>query len=192
MRTPRAKSTGHALARVLQVLVICVLVYAIKGMLSEPEASVVAIQQQEQQKQATWDAELQEPIYRDKSGKRINSADHALMMGYDTAKEEGLRTHAQCKEKYANIKQGLERMGCQKYVTEEKHFPPHIQQANWNSGKTTAQCKEEVSAHWDARIQDSEERGESADAVWSLRSHRGAEMQECQNYDNVRGVSAPP
>ena len=72
-------------------------------------------------------AEHNEPVYLDKNGKQINKADYDLMVGYDTAKENTIITHADCNSAYPSPQQFLLKEGCQKYVTEQKHLPMHLQ-----------------------------------------------------------------
>jgi hypothetical protein len=118
-----------------------------------------------------------ENVYVDKEGKQITAAEHALEMGYDGAKSRNLLTHKACAQVFRNI----QLLGCQKYVTEHKTFPPHVVQGNWDSGKSTAQCRTEVENYWNARARDENERG----GILSPRQW-SAELKDCQNYDNVR------
>lgn len=125
---------------------------------------------------------VDEPVYRDKSGRRINQPDFEIMSGYDAAKQKQITTHADC----AIAFQHFYKSGCQKYVTEQKAFPPKIQQGNWGSGKTTVQCVAEVNAYWEPRIREEQEKGgDYAAASWTRRDW-GPDLKECQNYDNVR------
>lgn len=132
-------------------------------------------------------AQLEEdPVYHDKNGKIITVHEHNQTIGYDKAKKENITSHADCKELYPAPNQGFLRTGCQKYVTEEKHFPKHIKQGGWDSGKTTAECEAEVRAYWEPILQDMREKGEDhAASSWSIRNF-GPELHECNNYDNVR------
>ncbi len=123
-----------------------------------------------------------EPVHHDKAGKRINQPDFEILSGYDAAKQKQISTHAACAASF----QHFFKTGCQKYVTEQKIFPPRIQQGNWGSGKTTAQCVAEVNAYWEPRIQEEQEKGGAhAAASWTSR-HWGPDLKECQNYDNIR------
>jgi hypothetical protein len=126
----------------------------------------------------------EEPIYKDKNGKRINKLDYDKIQGYEYASKERFFSHAECKEKYFENKDLFLRSGCDKYITEKnvisKHIP-HVKQGNWNSGKTTAQCIEEVDAYWRPQVKDAEELGDSS----GFRDY-GDERLACQNYDNVR------
>jgi hypothetical protein len=124
----------------------------------------------------------EEPIYHDKTGKRINQPDHDLLMGHDQAEAQGITSHAACKATF----KGFMAMGCHRHVTEQKHIPPYVHQGNWIGGKTTAQCRAEVDAYWRAATQDQREQGDDHAAdVWTRRNW-GPDLQECQNYDNVR------
>lgn len=123
-----------------------------------------------------------EPVYHDKSGKRINQPDFEIMSGYDAAKQKQVSTHAEC----AIAFQHFYKTGCQKYVTEQKVFPPKIKQGDWDSGKTTAQCAAQVNAYWEPIIKDEQEKGDGHAAASWTRSDWGPDLKECQNYDNVR------
>jgi len=123
-----------------------------------------------------------EPVHHDKNGKRINQPDFEIMSGYDMAKEKQITTHAGC----ALAFQHHYKASCQKYMTEQKVFPPKVKQGDWGSGKTTAQCAAEVNAYWEPIIKDEQEKGgDHAAASWTRRSW-GPDLKECQNYDNVR------
>lgn len=122
------------------------------------------------------------PVYRDKDGEPISEADHDVMVGFDDAKAKGVTSHAECKSNY----KGLQKIGCEKYVTSTKHFPPHLRQGNWASGKTTAECIEEVDAFWRAVVDEDREKGNDHAADSTTRRHWIPERNECQNYDNVR------
>jgi hypothetical protein len=119
----------------------------------------------------------QETVYVDKEGKQITAAEHALDAGYEGARTRKLASHKACAAVFKNI----QLLGCQKYVTEHKVFPPHVVQGNWDSGKSTAQCRAEVEAYWNARARDENERG-------GILSHHqwSKELNDCENYDNVR------
>lgn len=131
-------------------------------------------------------SEDSEPVYHDKKGKTINKAEYDFMVGYDAAKEKTITAHADCNSAYPSPQQFLLKEGCQKYVTEQKHFPPHVKQGHWDSGKTTAECRAEVNAYWDAQILDTKERGGSYKYMGIDNSPIEQELKECQNYDHVR------
>jgi hypothetical protein len=125
---------------------------------------------------------VEEPIYRNKDGKRINEAEYHSMSGYDGAKQHGITTHAECKR----MGKTFEAYGCHRYVTEQKHFPPHIRQGNFGSDKTTAQCLAEVNAYWEPVLQDMREQGDDHAANVRAAKDWWPDQQECQNYDNIR------
>lgn len=173
---PPQKST-LGLARVLRAVAIGVGIFALLTYLPQllwmyegmpgPQASVPV---------------EEEPIYRDQDGQPINEADHHLRVGQEQAKIQGITSHAACK----TVFKGLQVMGCQRHVTEQKNIPPLVRQGDWSSGKTTAQCRAEVNAHWAAMTQNERELGNPhAAAVWTRR-HWTPELRQCQNYDNVR------
>jgi len=126
--------------------------------------------------------EAPEPIYHDKSGKRINEPDYRIMVGHDRAQASGIASHAECK----NMAKIFEAEGCHRFVTAQKAIPPHIRQENFGSGKTTTQCRDEVNAYWEPLIQDMREEGKDhAAGSWTRRNWM-PELAECQNYDNIR------
>lgn len=126
--------------------------------------------------------ESDEPVYHDESGKRINEPDFQIMTGYEVAKEKNIVSHAACE----SMEKIFNQRGCHKYVTEQKHIPPHIQQKHVDPDKTTAQCMAEVNAYYVPLIQDMREQGDNhAAGSWSRRRWT-PELQECQNNDNVR------
>lgn len=126
--------------------------------------------------------ESDEPIYHDESGKRIDESTFQIMSGYEMAKEKNIVSHAAC-DSMAKI---FNQRGCHKYVTEQKHIPPHIQQKHVDPDKTTAQCIAEVNAYYVPLIQDMREQGDNhAAGSWSRRRW-DPELQECQNNDHVR------
>ena len=122
-----------------------------------------------------------ETIYRNKSGEQVTAAEHALEVGYDGAATRKLNTHKACAAVFKNI----QLIGCQKYVTEHKVFPPHVQQGDWDSGKSTATCRAEVEAYWNALARDENEKG----GILSPRKWQG-ELKDCENYDRVRVANA--
>jgi hypothetical protein len=116
-------------------------------------------------------------VYRDKKGEVISATDHFLEVGYEGARSRKLTTHAACAKQFKNV----QLVGCQKYVSEHKVMPPHVQQGNWDSGKSSAQCRAEVEAYWNAMARDEKEKGGTLPPKqWA------GELQACQNYDNVR------
>lgn len=127
-----------------------------------------------------------DPIYLDKQGRRINEADFHVQQGYERAEKDGITSHAECRQR----EQHLARLGCQRYVTEHKTFPPYVHQGNWDSGKTTAQCRDEVNAYWEAYVQEDRERGlmGSSDPFSHVQENWRLELRQCENYDNFRGV----
>lgn len=125
----------------------------------------------------------EEPLVLDADGQRVHKPAMDEMKAWAMAKEHGFTSHAQCKDAF-KAKPG--RSGCDRYVTEQKHIPPHARQGNWIGGKTTEQCLAEVNAYWRAVIQDEREMGnDHAADVWARREWE-PEARECQNYDNVR------
>ena len=130
--------------------------------------------------------ESDEPIYYNKDGKRINSADYEELVGYETAQQQNFTGHADCKKLYEKPEDGLKRTGCSRYVSLQKVRPPHIRQGNWDSGKTTAECEAEVNAYWSVGIQDMRERGDDHAANSWARRDWAPELAECKNYDHVR------
>jgi len=131
-------------------------------------------------------AEDDEPIYYDKNGKRINSADHSQLVGYETAQQRNITEHAACKTLYGKPEDGLKLTGCSRYVSSQKIQPPRVRQGDWNSGKTTAECEAEVNAYWSVVIQDMRERGDDHAANSWTRRNWSPELVECKNYDNAR------
>jgi hypothetical protein len=124
----------------------------------------------------------EEAVYHDKNGKRINQPEHEILMGHDQAEAQAITSHAACKAAF----KGFMTMGCHRYVTEQKNIPPYVRQGNWIGGKTTEQCRAEVNAYWQAVTQDQREKGDGHAAdVWTRRSW-SPDLQECQNYDNLR------
>lgn len=131
-------------------------------------------------------SETAEPVYRDKTGKRINEADFHIAVGYDKADQEGISSHAVCKA----MANSLEQLGCSRYVTEHKPIGPAIRQQDFASGRAPAQCRAEVSAHWEPRIQDQREQGnERAASSWHLRDYL-PELRQCDLYDRARPPSS--
>lgn len=128
------------------------------------------------------------PVYRDKDGKIIKKYEYELMTGYDTAKERGLASHDDCGKM-----QELVRKGCDRYVT-ERRVPPHIDQGDYSSGKTSAQCEAEVSIHFDARIQDLREMGFRPGDSFLTEMHqdRYQELKQCRRYDTVAASRVEP
>ena len=131
---------------------------------------------------STLTDETEEPIYRDKNGNRINEPDYEITAGYDLAKKNSITSHATCNS-MAKIFQAE---GCHRYVTEQKHFPSHVRQENFDSGKTTEQCRAEVNAYYEPLIQDIREKGDDWAATVQAQKHWFPETQECQNFDNIR------
>lgn len=123
-----------------------------------------------------------EPVYHDQNGKRINEAEHGMLLGHEQAQAQGITSHAACKTAF----KGYLEMGCHRYVTEQKHIPPYVRQGNWIGGKTTAQCEAEVNAYWRAATQDQREQGHDQAAESWTRRRWWPDLKECQNYDNVR------
>ncbi len=129
-----------------------------------------------------------ERVYRDKNGKRINEPAYNLMRGYDLASEKGIASHAEC-DRLENHRAAA---GCHRYVTEHKAIPPHVVQTDFDSGKTTAQCRAEVMAYYDAVMQDMIEQKDERGARRLSEYHRDRELDECMNYDKVRiGLHGP-
>lgn len=125
----------------------------------------------------------EEPLVLDADGQRVHKPAMDELKAWAVARERGFTSHAQCKEAFT-ARPG--RSGCDRYITEQKHIPPHARQGNWVGGKTTAQCLAEVDAYWRAVIQDQREMGNDRAAdVWARRRW-APEARECQNYDNVR------
>jgi hypothetical protein len=122
-----------------------------------------------------------ETVYVGKDGQQQTAAEHALEAGYEAAARRKLSTHKAC----AALLKNIQLIGCQKYVTEHKSFPPHVQQGDWDSGKSTAQCRTEVNAYWNALARDENEKG----GILSPRAWQ-TELKDCDNYDNVRVASA--
>jgi hypothetical protein len=127
-------------------------------------------------------AVAEEIEYRDRNGNRINGSTYAVLKGYENARERSIVAHADCKASFPS----LERFGCDQYVTEQKHFPVYIQQRDWGSGKTSAQCEIEVNAYWEPRIQDMREMGQYHAAASWTRRYWMRDLEQCRGYDNVR------
>lgn len=124
-----------------------------------------------------------ERMILDEDGQRIHQPAQDEQRIWALAKERGYTSHAQCKQAFDRQ---FGQQGCDRYVTEQKHIPPHVRQGNWVGGKTTAQCRAEVDAYWRAVTQDQREMGNFHVAEsWTRRTWE-PEAKECQNYDNVR------
>lgn len=130
-----------------------------------------------------------DPIYLDKQGRRINEAEYHIELGRERAEKNHITSHADCRQ----IVQLIERRGCDRYVTEHKTFPPYVHQGNWDSGKTTAQCRDEVNAYWEAYVQEDRERGitSTSDPFSHVQENWRRELRQCENYDNFRGAHTP-
>lgn len=128
----------------------------------------------------------EEPVEMDQNGKIINRADKAVRDGRTRAKELGIATHAACFSEFPGDRQALRRSGCHFFVTEEKHLPSKVKQADWGSGKSTKECLLEVDFYWDGVTNDQREQGNAHAADSWTQRHWVPERRECQNYDNVR------
>ena len=126
-----------------------------------------------------------ERVYHDKNGKLINKPTYDILTGYDLARKNGINSHAECRR----MKSILAVSGCHKYVTEHKNIPPHIVQETFNGGKSTAQCREEVRDYYEAVMQDMIEQNDEDAAKVVARRRMQPELEECQNYDNLRPLS---
>jgi hypothetical protein len=177
------KNIARFVARILQCVALGLLVALFWSVWNANRASNEIIVRAAS---AQAQSEPEEPVYRDKSGRRINRTDYEIAAGYDKAQSQGIASHAECRR----MEEILERSGCNKYVTEHKYFPPHIHQANWDSGKTSAQCLAEVNAYWQALIQEHEEMGDDPNgrAIQHYNLDWYYERRECANYDNMRGA----
>ncbi|MDR1999972.1 MAG: hypothetical protein LBP94_00345 [Zoogloeaceae bacterium] len=127
-------------------------------------------------------AVVEEPVYYGKDGRRINKSSHSVLVGYERAEKEAISKHEDCKT-WQDI---LERYGCFNYVDE--HFtPPHVKQS-WgggkNSGKTSAQCREEVSRYYEYRLHAEHIRGNDRyhDRMYPI------ELDQCKYYDRTLAV----
>jgi hypothetical protein len=126
-----------------------------------------------------WQDTQPEPIYRDADGRRIGEADHQLLLGARHAAQAGITRHADCKV----LTDKTLRAGCHRHVTEAKHLPPHIDQGDWTSGKSRAQCEAEVDAFWAPRVADQDEQGwQQAARSWTKRDWL-PERERCRNYE---------
>lgn len=120
--------------------------------------------------------------YLDKTGNRITELEYRTELGYEAAKAKGIAHHQGCKD----MPTIGETDGCRRYVTEQKHIPPYIPQRDFASGKSSAQCREEVDGHFRPLIADMRERGDGHAAdVWT-RKRWMPELEQCANYDNLR------
>jgi len=116
---------------------------------------------------------VEEPVYYDKDGRPTNKPGYLNSVGYERAAKEAISKHEDCR----SFPAGME-SGCLDYV-DHNFFPPHIKQ-DWNSGKTTAQCRAEVSRYYEYRHHTGRGRG-------SFRMYP-RELKECERYDNIRVV----
>ncbi len=124
---------------------------------------------------------VEKEVFLGKDGKPISAEEHALQGGYDAAATNKITAHSGC-----SAYRGMRLVGCNKYVTEHKVFPPHVVQGNFGSGKSTAKCHQEVEAYWAAVNQDEREmNGPNAPEAWPRRVWQG-EWQSCANYDKIR------
>jgi hypothetical protein len=110
----------------------------------------------------------------------LNEADQALKNGAEWAKSNRVDSHRACKA----VLPPMERLGCSRYVTEQKHIPPltgdqlHL--------ATTRYCEDAVRAHYEPLIQDLHERGDTHAAyVTEVRDFK-PDMEVCNNIDNLR------
>jgi hypothetical protein len=168
--------------RIIRAVLIGVFLYVLITMLPFFILKFHGVQQAANMVNVTNEENSDEPVYHDSSGKRINEADFQILSGYETAKESNIASHAACK----SMEKIFHQTGCHKYVTEQKHIPPHIKQKHVDPEKSTAQCRAEVNAYYEALIQDMREQGDNHAAdSWSRRNWT-PELKECQNNDNVR------
>lgn len=177
-QTPEPKLT---VKKILRAIAIGVCAYWLLGYL--PAIFILATKALKSTERI---AEDDEPTYYDKEGKRINSAEHSMLVGYETAEQKSITEHAACKLLYGKPEDGLKQMGCSRYVSSQKTQPPHVRQGNWDSGKTTAECEAEVNAYWSVSIQDLREKGDDHAANSWTRKNWVPELAECKNYDHVR------
>jgi hypothetical protein len=118
------------------------------------------------------------------------SPDWAVARGYDWARDNGIRHHADCRQQWTNENhESLERLGCGKYVTEVnvvnvvKPIPVH---KGWDDGTTTAECVADVHAYWDPVVADLSEQGEDHAAASRMSRDVLPALKECNNFDNFR------
>lgn len=131
-----------------------------------------------------------EPVFLDGNGIPLSEARYWFVNGFDEAKRRHITDHEECNR----MAKHSEAVGCHEYVTQQKRFPPHIRQGDFDSGKTTEQCRSEVAAYWSPRIEDMKERGDFDGASYSTTQEFLPEMGVCENYDNVRitkGIHEP-
>lgn len=120
--------------------------------------------------------------YLDKAGNRITESEYRVEVGYEAAKTKGITRHKDCED----MPSLDEVNGCHRFVTERKRIGPYIPQRDFTSGKTSAQCREEVNAYFGPLIEDMRERGDDgAASVWTTKRWM-PELEQCPNYDNLR------
>lgn len=132
-------------------------------------------------------------VRTDKAEKPIkepNSAEKAINEGYEWARQNDVRNHAQCRSRWTDDDHNaLQRGGCSKYVTEVnvvnklKPIPHH---ESWDDGTTTAQCVAEVRAYWDPVLQDMIEQGNAQAVEAEINGSVNPALRQCNNFDNIR------
>jgi hypothetical protein len=134
--------------------------------------------------------QAEEPVVRGADGRPVNASEQLLRQGRVEAVAAGITTHAECRSRYAEDRQALLRLGCNRLVTERKAFPAQAPRGGAATGITTAECVAEVNAYWEPRYTDRVEQGDNRGAAVMQARHWSRQLRSCQNHDNVRVLTA--
>ena len=113
-----------------------------------------------------------------------NEADLAVQQGYEWARQNNIASHSSCKAETKH----LVAMGCDRYVTEQKHIPPTP--TGYDRYATTRHCVAAMHAYYDPLFQDMIEQGQHrAVSVWTHKRME-PDLKSCNNIDNIRSPQA--
>jgi hypothetical protein len=90
---------------------------------------------------------------------------------------------AACSRQFALGK--TQRVACFSWLAERREYPPLPARGDWDSGKTGAQCREEVRQHYALQITDAVDMQDMHQAHLLIEREDDA-RRECRNYDSAR------
>ena len=129
----------------------------------------------------TVEDELRDEVFYDDNGKRIHRSVYEIQQGYKEAKAQNIASFVACKESF----EGLKISGCKDYVDSLASIPSEPPARDFDSGKSTAQCEDEIDAKWDPLIKIVSARGDKEYAE-SIDRKKWTQRNECINYDRIR------
>ncbi len=123
--------------------------------------------------------ELQEEmLVAGAAGANAGEVADEILVGYQFAQQQAITSHANC----IIMEDASKKLGCHRYVNDQKLVPPYISRENSFENITANQCRAETAAYYEAVEKDMHQQVMTESVLGQLKKDWQAELATCNKY----------